>query len=96
MAIAIWVVMLLYTIGYCSIHGYQDPKEPLTFVLGIPSWVFWGVFLPWIVCVGITAWFAFAFMKDSDLEHLGVSTDDPLVMPGDSSNPPTVEPPDGV
>lgn len=68
-AILIWIVGLLW----CSIviirWGYlppeQRPDEPsLTF--GIPSWVFWGLFFPWLVQIGVTYWFALRVLKDDE------------------------------
>ena len=42
-------------------------------VLGIPSWTFWGVFAPWIVCLGVTVWYCLVFMGD---DHLGDAPED--------------------
>jgi hypothetical protein len=41
----------------------------LAFVVGCPSWVFWGIICPWLVCVAVSWWFAYGFMTD---ESLGV------------------------
>jgi hypothetical protein len=63
----LWAAAALYTIVYCALHGYNRDPKTLTFVLGFPDWVFWGVIVPWIVCVALSFWFALAFMKDEDL-----------------------------
>jgi hypothetical protein len=35
--------------------------------LGIPDWVFYGVVLPWLICVVVTWWFCQYFYVDDDL-----------------------------
>ena len=47
--------------------GYGRKPESLTFVLGFPDWVFWGLILPWGVCTIISSLFAFWFMVDEEL-----------------------------
>ena len=66
-AVAFWFVVLVWSVGVCTAWGYgRDPKS-LTFVLGFPDWVFWGLVAPWAACTAVSGWFAFAFMKDEDL-----------------------------
>ena len=67
-AMAIWLTATVYSVGYCTLNGYgRDPKT-LTYVLGFPDWVFWGVVLPWGTCTIVSSLFAFLFMKDEDLD----------------------------
>ena len=33
----------------------------------MPDWVFWGIAVPWLVCVLFTTWFCFFYMADDDL-----------------------------
>ena len=47
--------------------GARDVE--LRLVLGMPSWVFWGVMLPWILVTLLTAWFALTQMADHPLEN---------------------------
>jgi hypothetical protein len=61
------VAATVYTVGYCTLFGYGRTGEPIRFVLGFPSWVFWGVLAPWAVCVLISGWFSWWFMEDQDL-----------------------------
>jgi hypothetical protein len=56
-----------YSVGYCALFGYGREGEPIRFVLGFPSWVFWGVVAPWAGCVLISGWFSWRFMRDDDL-----------------------------
>lgn len=37
--------------------------------LGIPDWVFYGVVLPWIICIVLTFWYGFYFFVDDDLSE---------------------------
>ena len=66
-AFGIWLTATLYSIGYCYLFGYGRAPESLTFVLGFPDWVFWGIVLPWGICTIVSTAFAFWFMKDEDL-----------------------------
>jgi len=63
-----WLVALIWAVPYCYIYGYNvaDPSQIKT-VFGIPSWLFWGIAVPWIVANVFTTWFCFGFMKDAEL-----------------------------
>src|SRR5262245_42037454 len=62
-----WSAAAAYTVGYCALFGYGRTADSLRFVLGIPDWIFWGIVLPWTVCLGIGCWFAWFYMTDEDL-----------------------------
>lgn len=62
----VWVLACGYTVGYSALFGYGQSAAP-TLIYGIPSWVLWGIFLPWSVTSLVTCWFAFFGMKDEDL-----------------------------
>lgn len=74
LALGMWLAAMTYTITYCYLHGYNRAPESLTFVLWFPDWVFWGIVLPWGVCVVVSTVFAFFIMGD---ESLGVDPDAP-------------------
>ncbi len=60
-AFAIWVV---------AVSGWMAPAAESAEVptaLGMPSWVVWGVALPWLTAFCFTVWFATFFMKDTEL-----------------------------
>ena len=63
----IWGVSFLWVLGYCTLFGYQTDATDLRLVWGMPSWVFWGILLPWIASVLATTWFALTQMKDHPL-----------------------------
>jgi hypothetical protein len=63
----IWVAAMSYTVTYCYQHGYHRSLESLTFVMGIPDWIFWGIVTPWSICV-LASWaFSYLLMTDADL-----------------------------
>lgn len=67
-----WAASTIYTCTYCYFFGYRRDGNPLDVqdiqpVLGVPSWIFWGVFAPWMVCSVFTFWFAGFYMADDDL-----------------------------
>lgn len=68
---ATWVVALLWTIPYCYLNGYLPDKkvETVTFILGMPGWVFWGIAVPWLVADVVAIWFCFGYFVDDDLDE---------------------------
>jgi hypothetical protein len=68
-ALSIWLIVTIYCVTYCYLNAYgRDPKT-LTFILGFPDWVFWGIVVPWGASTVISAVFAIWFMQDADLEN---------------------------
>ena len=74
-ALAIWFMTMCYSVGYCSLHGYGRSAESLTYVLGFPDWVFWGLVLPWGICTIVSSAFAMFIMKDEDLGEASPNSD---------------------
>jgi hypothetical protein len=68
-SLIVFVVALTYTIGYCTLFGYRAEGDELSLVLGVPSWVMWGVFLPWGICTVFHCWFSTFVMLDHELEE---------------------------
>ena len=66
----IWLLAFAWVVPYSYLNGYGEPAEGETVPLiwGIPSWLFFGVVVPWLVADILTLWFCFGFMKDDDLE----------------------------
>ena len=54
-----WVVVYSYMAGY-------QPEDNFAIAFGLPSWVTWGVAVPWLAANLLTAWFCFGYMKDED------------------------------
>ncbi len=68
----VWLASTVYSCTYCYAFGYIRADRPLGVqdihpVFGMPSWVFWGIMVPWGVCALFTFWFAGFFMTDDDL-----------------------------
>ena len=67
--LCLWLVAMLWAVPFCHFNGYVghvDPENVKT-IWGIPSWLFWGIAVPWIVADLFTVWFCFFFMQDDDL-----------------------------
>jgi len=67
LVLCVWLVALTYTVTYCYLYGYNRPLASLTFVLGFPDWVFWGILVPWGACLVFSWVFCTFFMRDEDL-----------------------------
>lgn len=59
-----WAILVYFFDGYTPI-GKAPPD--VTLVLGMPRWVFWGIFVPWIFADVVTLIFALFVMRDDDL-----------------------------
>ncbi|MFN0056159.1 MAG: DUF997 family protein [Planctomycetales bacterium] len=80
--LGIWLAAMGYTIPYCYLHGYNRTLEDLKFVWGFPDWIFWGVIVPWCVCVAVSFWFGATFMRDEDLGEELPEQEDELGLGG--------------
>jgi hypothetical protein len=63
----LWVTAGVWAVGYCYTHGYGATPDKLQFTLGFPTWVFWGVVLPWVLCAALSLFIANVLMTDVDL-----------------------------
>jgi hypothetical protein len=68
----VWAASTAYCCAYSYAFGYRREGRPLGVgdiqpVFGMPSWVFWGIIVPWAVCALFTFWFAGFYMQDDDL-----------------------------
>ena len=63
-----FVLFLVWSVSACYLTGYHEPTEhSLPRVLGMPSWVFWGVLVPWFAADLFSLWFCLFFMVDDPL-----------------------------
>ena len=60
----VWSIVVSYNLGYVS---ESELGNEIRTVWGMPSWVWWGIFLPWIAVDVVAIWFCFFFMKADDL-----------------------------
>ncbi|MBW3596627.1 MAG: YhdT family protein [Planctomycetes bacterium] len=68
--LSVFAICLAWSVGVCYADGYLAPGESVAevpTVLGMPRWVFWGIFVPWIFADVMTVVFCFFFMTDDDL-----------------------------
>ncbi len=75
---AVCVAAMAYTVSYCRWFGFNRAAADVHWVLGVPDWVFFGIVLPWLVCLAITAGFAFGVMHDDSISAAGDPDDDVL------------------
>ena len=66
----VWAVCLLWVVPYCYLFGYHTISDPadLKLVLGMPSWVVWGIAVPWLLADIVTIILCLWVIKDDDLE----------------------------
>ena len=62
--VGIWCLFAVWVLGYACFHAYVDDAQSIELVLGLPSWVTWGIALPWCVASVVTVVFSLGFMKD--------------------------------
>ena len=70
-----WLAYFMWVMGYCGLFGYEVDPADLKIVMGMPSWVFWGIVMPWIAATGFTAWFSMIKMEDHPLPDSDVRPD---------------------
>jgi hypothetical protein len=64
---AIWLAACVYSVGFCYRFGYGRDAATLTYVLGFPDWVFWGIVVPWSVCTALSFVLTYFVIADEDL-----------------------------
>src|SRR6185312_10274448 len=64
MVFAIWGAAGTWCVMYAALYGYNRTTADLTFVLGFPDWIFWGLVVPWVTCVVISAIVSQFLMRD--------------------------------
>lgn len=64
--VAIFFVCLLWTLGYCGLAGYGEKADPESTTLGMPTWIFVGVLVPWVLASIATVVFSLRFMTDDE------------------------------
>lgn len=67
--VMIWAVPVSYAMGYKA----DIDSSNVSLIMGIPTWVFWGIFIPWLAADVATTWICFKLMKNDDL---GVAADE--------------------
>ena len=63
----VWGIFTAYSLTYCYLTGYDRDPATIETYLGVPDWVFFGVFLPWCLANVVAWWVSFHLMTDDDL-----------------------------
>ncbi|MEM7384345.1 MAG: DUF997 family protein [Verrucomicrobiota bacterium] len=61
-----WTVFAVWVIGFAAARAYVPPDKEVEILFGLPSWVFWGVALPWVFANGFTFWWCCFYFQDED------------------------------
>jgi hypothetical protein len=64
---AIWLGACVWSLAVCYRYGYERDAATLTYVVGFPDWIFWGVVAPWSVCTLLCFVLAYFVIADEDL-----------------------------
>ena len=64
-----WFFFASWVLIYCGFKAYSQDQEYVKIVFGMPSWVFWGIAVPWICSIVFTIYFSLFVMKDNDHEE---------------------------
>ena len=68
--LGVWAVCLVWTVMSSYFTGYDagdDDRAVMRTVFGMPSWVFWSVFVPWIAAGIASIGLALRVIREDDL-----------------------------
>ena len=73
----LWLAGLAWAVPFCYFNGYiaDFDADRFSTTWGIPTWLFWGILVPWIVADVFTTWFCFFYMVDDDLGQANEGAD---------------------
>ena len=64
-----WLFFASWVLIYCGFEAYGQDHEDVKITFGMPSWVFWGIDVPWICSIIYTIYFSLFVMKDNEHEE---------------------------
>ena len=64
-----WLFFASWVLIYCGFEAYGQDHEDVKITFGMPSWVFWGIAVPWICSIIYTIYFSLFVMKDNEHEE---------------------------
>ncbi|MDB4711748.1 YhdT family protein [Verrucomicrobiales bacterium] len=59
-----WVFFAAWVLIYSYFNAYKDQSQEPSITLGMPSWVFWGIAIPWICATAFTIYISLFVIKD--------------------------------
>lgn len=62
-----WFFFAVWVLTYCYFHGYKDQTEEPSITFGMPSWVFWGIAIPWFCATAWTVYISLFVIQDQPL-----------------------------
>jgi hypothetical protein len=62
-----WTAFAAWVVGYGALNAYAAETENVQMTFGMPSWVMWGIAVPWFLAFVVTVYFAGWFMQDTEL-----------------------------
>lgn len=74
-----YILTAIYVSVMCATYGYlpeTDRPDAPWLIWGIPGWVMVSVILPWVVVMGVIAYFAQFVLKDDEPLHESELADD--------------------
>lgn len=63
----LWATAGVWAVGFCTWQGYGATPDKLHFTLGFPTWIFWGIVVPWVTCAAVSLFIANVLMTDAEL-----------------------------
>lgn len=63
--VGIWLVFATWVIGYAAWGAYPEDPSSMTLTLGFPTWVVWGIAVPWVMASCVTIVFCLVGMEDT-------------------------------
>ena len=64
-----WLFFASWVLIYCGFEAYGQDHEDVKITFGMPSWVFWGIAVPWICSIIYTIYFSLFVMRDNEHEE---------------------------
>ena len=68
--VSLCTLFLVITLIICGTMGYDKSPTEIARVdatMGMPTWVFWGLLVPWVMVNLLTILFCFVWMTEDDL-----------------------------
>jgi len=72
--LGVWALCLCWCVGYCRLNGY-NVQGPVDVVWGMPSWVCWGIFVPWLLATAASIAIGLFIVRDQPLEDVAHAND---------------------